>query len=480
MLPLSLAEVAEACGGTLERGDPAAIVTGASVDSRATRPGDLYIGLRGERHDGDAFAPAALAAGALAVAVREDTSLRLPAGTSRVIVDDGLAALQRLAADVRRRADVRVVAITGSAGKTSTKDILSSLLKPLASVVATRGNYNNEIGLPLTMLAIDAGTEVVVAELAMRGVGQIRDLARIARPDIGVITNIAPAHLEFVGTLEDVAAAKAELVEELGSGTAVVPAFEPLLVPFLQQHGGRVVTFGEPEGDVHAVEAELRHETTHALVDAFGHRAAIDFAFSGGHYLNDALAALAAFVELGFRLDEAKTGAAAIAFSGMRGEVVELADGGLLLNDAYNANPLATKAAIDHLVSLAGGRPTVAVLGDMYELGAETPVFHHEVGEYAAAKGVRVVAVGKLARDYLTGAPDEVWFADVRECVAALPEAVPPGSAVLVKASRALRLERVAEALSAATAAAEFARPDDGGDAPAAGSPADASGDGLV
>ena len=174
---------------------------------------------------------------------------------------------------MRRRSGVKVVAITGSAGKTSTKDILAALLRPVARTVATTANLNNEIGVPLTLLQIEPDTEVVVVEMAMRGRGQIRELARVALPDVGVITTIAPVHLELVGTVEDVAAAKAELIEELGGGTAVVPADEPLLDPHVGRFRGRVVTFGAPDADVHLVDEERRGDGTHVLVDAFGHRA---------------------------------------------------------------------------------------------------------------------------------------------------------------------------------------------------------------
>ncbi len=452
MLPLSLQEIAEACRGRLERADAQAVVTAVCTDSRAVAGGELFVGLRGESYDGDRFAASALERGAAAVVVRAETAAQLPAGAACVIVDDGLAALQSLATEVRRRGGARVVAITGSAGKTSTKDILAALLRPVARTVATSANYNNEIGVPLTLLQLESDTEVVVVEMAMRGAGQIRELARIALPDIGVITNVAPVHLELVGTVEDVASAKAELIEELRGGTAVVPADEHLLERHVGHHRGRVVTFGALQADVHIVDEERRGESTHVLVDAFGHRAALDFSFTGGHYLHDAMAALAAFLELGYRLEEARPGAAQVAFSDLRGAVSELAGGGLLLNDAYNANPVAMKAAIDHLASLAGGRPMVAVLGDMYELGPGADTYHRAVGEHCAAAGVRLVAVGGLARAYLTGAAGERWFANVDECIAALPEVVPSGSAVLVKASRLLRLERVAEALRAASA----------------------------
>jgi UDP-N-acetylmuramoyl-tripeptide--D-alanyl-D-alanine ligase len=450
VLPLTLAEVAAACGGRLEAADAQIEVRRVCTDTRSLQPGDLFVGLQGERFDGDQYAAQALAGGAAAVVVRSAAAAALPASAARIVVDDGIKALQGLATAVRRRAGVKVVGVTGSAGKTSTKDILRALLKPVARTVATSANLNNEIGVPLTLLEVERSTEVAVVEMAMRGVGQIRELARVAEPQVGVITNVAPVHLELVGTVEDVAAAKAELIDELiDGGTAVVPGDERLLDRHVRRHRGRVVTFGTEDSDVHVVAQERRGESTHVLLDAFGHRARMDFSFTGGHYLHDALAAVAAFVELGYRLDEAAEGAGQVAFSDLRGALSALPDGGLLLNDAYNANPVAMKAAVDHLVAIADGRPAVAVLGDMYELGAGADAYHRAVGEHCAAAGVRLVAVGDLARDYLTGAPGERWFATVDECLAALPEAVPAGSAVLVKASRLMRMERVAEALAA-------------------------------
>ncbi len=453
MIPLTLAQVAALCGGRLEGGKPDTVVRRVSTDSREVREGDLFIGLRGETYDGDAYAPDALGAGAAAVVVREATATALSPRAPRVVVDDGLGALTSLAASVRRLAHVRVVAITGSAGKTSTKDILAVLLRPFANVVATTANYNNEVGVPLTILELDAESQVLVCELAMRGRGQIAHLARIAAPDVAVIINVAPAHLELVGAIEDVAAAKAEIFTEAPPAALVVPAGEKLLEPYLRGYAGRVITFGD-DGDVYATDPRRDGFATHTLVDAFGRRVAVEFSFTGAHYLQDALAAIGAMLALGFGLEDAKTGAGDIVFSGARGRLSELADGGLLLDDTYNANPVATKAALDHLVAVADGRPVVAVLGDMYELGPRSPELHREVGERAATLGVPVVAVGELAKGYLTGAEGERWYATVEECLEALPAAVPPGGAVLVKASRALRLERVAEALAAARGAA--------------------------
>ncbi|NLG64034.1 MAG: UDP-N-acetylmuramoyl-tripeptide--D-alanyl-D-alanine ligase [Actinobacteria bacterium] len=446
MIALTLRQIAEACDGRLEGGEPGTVIRRVSTDSRSLAPGDLFVGISGQRHDGSAFAAAAAAAGAAAVAGAR-LSADLPVVVPRIVVDDGLTALQRLAAAVRRRARARVVAVTGSAGKTSTKDILAALLRPVAATVATQGNFNNEVGVPLTLLSIEETTDVAVVELAMRGLGQIRELAKMVAPDVGVITNIAPVHLELVGGIEDVAAAKAELLEGLEEHAVVVPGDEALLRPYLERYRGRVVTFGGLASDVRLVSAVPRADGTRAVVAAGGQRVDLDFNFSGDHYLTDALAAVGAFVELGFPLAAARQGAGRVVFSENRGQVVALGDGGLLLNDAYNANPVAMRAAIDHLLQLAGERPVVAVLGDMYELGPDSARFHAAVGRYAAERGVRLVAVGELGRDYLTGAPDETWQATVDDCVKALPAVIPAGSAVLVKASRALRLERVARAL---------------------------------
>jgi len=447
VIRLTLAEVAQACDGRLEGGDPQTPVTRVCTDTRLLRRGDLFVGLRGDSHDGDAFAGQALAAGAAAAVVGAAAAAGLPDAAARIVVGDGRVALGLLAAAVRRRAAAKVVGITGSAGKTSTKDILAALLRPVARTVATRGNLNNEIGVPMTLLRLERDSEVAVVEMGMRGRGQIGELAEIARPDVGVITTIAPVHLELLGTMEAVAAAKAELFERLVEGSSVVPADEPLLWPHVERHGGRVVTFGAPGAHVRVVDEERRGESTRVTVDAFGRWERLDFSFTGRHYLHDALAALAAFVELGYGLEEAREGAAQVAFSELRGALTPLPGGGLLLNDTYNANPVAMTAAVDHLVSIAGGRPCVAILGDMYELGPGAEAFHRGVGEHCASLGVRVVAVGDLAGAYLTGAPGERWFATVEDCLAALPGLVEPGSAVLVKASRLLRLERVAVAV---------------------------------
>ena len=383
-------------------------MTGVQVDSRRVRPGDLFVVAPG----GEAYLEDARARGAAAT----------------LVPDDPYAALAALASAVRGRSEARVVAITGSVGKTSTKDILAALLRPRLRTVAAEEGFNNEIGLPLTLCRIEEDTEVVVAELAMRGPGQIRALARVARPHIGLITSIAPVHLEQLGSLENIARAKAELLEELPPGAvAVLPEDAPELEPFVPP-GLDVRRFATPE-------VELRDGRLHV---PWRDRRVV-FAFAGRHHAGNAVAALTVAEALGV---EPPDGPVEVAFSRWRSQEVELPGGGLLINDAWNANPVAMQAALAHLLERAQGRRTVAVLGEMAELGAAAPGYHDEVGRQAEAVDV-VLGVGELARRYR---PD-AWVASAGEAAEAARRLVRPGDAVLVKGSRSVGLEVVVEAL---------------------------------
>ncbi len=383
-------------------------VTGVDVDSRRIRPGDLFVAVSG----GEAFAADARERGAAAT----------------LVPDDAHAALAALGSAVRARSDARVVAITGSVGKTSTKDILAALLRTSLRTVAAQDGFNNEIGLPLTLCRIEPETEVVVTEMAMRGPGQIRDLARIAQPDLGVITSIAPVHLEQMGSLESIARAKAELLDELPSGAvAVLPEDAPELEPFVPSRLD-VRRFGEPE-------AEIREGRMH--VNWRGHD--VVFGFAARHQATNAAAALTAAEALGVELPQKPV---EVEFSRWRSQETELPGGGLLIDDSWNANPVAMRAALAHLLERAHGRRTVAILGEMAELGTDAPRYHEEVGREAAAVDV-VLGVGELARLY---EPDE-WAptaADAREAALAV---VRPGDAILVKGSRSVGLEVVGAAL---------------------------------
>jgi UDP-N-acetylmuramoyl-tripeptide--D-alanyl-D-alanine ligase len=384
-------------------------VTGVRVDSRRVRPGDLFVAVFG----GEAFLADARAQGAAAT----------------LVPDDAHAALAALGSAVRARSDARVVAITGSVGKTSTKDILAALLRTRLRTVAAEDGFNNEVGLPLTLCGIEPDTEVVVTEMAMRGPGQIRDLARIARPQLAVITSIAPVHLELLGSLENIAKAKAELLEELPAGAvAVLPEDAPELEPFVPD-GLDIRRFATPE-------VEVRDGQTHVQ----WHGRDVAFGFAARHQAANAAAALTAADALGV---EAPTGPVEVVFSRWRSQESELPGGGVLINDAWNANPVAMRAALAHLLERANGRRTVAILGEMAELGAEGPRYHDEVGDDADRVDL-VLGVGELARHYR---PD-AWASNAAEAARIALGLVQPGDAILVKGSRSVGLEVVAEALS--------------------------------
>jgi UDP-N-acetylmuramoyl-tripeptide--D-alanyl-D-alanine ligase len=422
----------------------------ATIDSSATGPGDLFFGLRGANRDGGEFAPAALAAGAWGAVVGPAPSVRSQlfpdSGKNYDLnawvygVEDPLAALQALAREWRRALGARVVGITGSVGKTSVKDITRSLIP--GRVHANEQNLNTEIGLPLTVLAAPAETETLVLEMAMRGAGQIRELGEIAEPDVAVITNVGPVHVELLGSVAAIAAAKAEILATLRpGGTAVAPVAAGELEPHLQGLE-RLLRFG-PGGDVEALEAKVLDGVTEALVATPLGEQRFHFPFAEAHNLTNALAAIAAGVALGVAPADMADGAASIGFSRFRGERLELRDGIVLVNDCYNANPVSMRAALDQLATLGASR-TLAVLGEMGELGADTPAYHREVGEHARASGVDlVIGVGEPARDY---DPDEL-VADPGEAAEWLASQLEAGDAVLIKGSRSAGLETVAAAL---------------------------------
>jgi UDP-N-acetylmuramoyl-tripeptide--D-alanyl-D-alanine ligase len=374
-------------------------VTGMQIDSRRIDEGDLFVAVGG----GSDFVAHALARGAAAA----------------LVPDDAHEALAAIGGAVRDRSTARVVGITGAVGKTSTKDILAALCTPHRRTIASEGNFNNELGVPLTLCRIEPDTEVCIVELAMRGLGQIAWLASMAKPEIGVITNIAPVHLELVGTVENVARAKAELVEALPpGGTAVVPE-EPLLEPYLTR-----------------TDIEIRRFTTTGLAASF----------TALHQLQNAAAAIAVCEVLGVPVPASLD----VEFSPLREELIELDDGVTLINDCYNANPAAMTAALAHLAARAGDRRKVAVLGEMAELGPEAPEYHRATGAEVAGAGIDVlVAVGPLASGYMVDGVRSVHVDTADEAAKALVEILEPGDVVLVKGSRAVGLEAVAAKLRA-------------------------------
>jgi UDP-N-acetylmuramoyl-tripeptide--D-alanyl-D-alanine ligase len=466
-----------------------------SIDSRSVQPGDLFVGLPGERVDGGAYAAQALSAGAWGVLVRPAHAESLVAGPAAVpagpagvragsgagavpvppgplgagaptelpgagavlVHPDPLAGLQSLARAWRRalgEAGAKVVAVTGSTGKTSTKDILAALLRGAEGelggpTVASPANLNTEIGLPLALLAAPRGTRAVVLEMAMRGRGQIAQLTAIAEPEVGVIVNVGPVHLQQLGSLEAVAAAKAELIAGMEPGTtAVVPAGESLLALHLREDL-RTVTFGEG-GDVELVERREDGEVTIVDHTCGGERIVLRPSFAQSHNLRNLVAAVAAARALGVT----PAGRVQVQFSALRGERIALPEEIVVINDCYNANPMSMRAALDDLAASTSGR-RVAVLGDMLELGPEERRLHREIGAYARARGVELlVAVGQLAGEVGEGFEGEIHCVpDAAEAAEVLSGMLRAGDCVLVKGSRGVGLERIAETLLDAASA---------------------------
>jgi UDP-N-acetylmuramoyl-tripeptide--D-alanyl-D-alanine ligase len=449
MIELAPERIADSAGATVAGAGGIGRPERAVVDSREVRRGDLFFALQGERADGGEFAAQALDAGAWGVVVDHARARLLtkegePGERGWVLaVDEPLAALQRLATAWRRELGCRVVGITGSVGKTSVKDICRAIL-PMR-VHASRENFNTEIGLPLAILEAPPETEALVLEMAMRGRGQIGDLCEIAEPDVGAITNIGPVHLELLGTMDAIAEAKAEILMGLRDrGRAVIPADEEALEPHL--HDELVtITFG-PGGDVFCVNQTGDGRSVDALVGTPDGQERFHFPFGEAHNLQNALAAIAIGAAMDAPLGEMSQRAPRITFSRLRGELIELAEDVLLVNDCYNANPVSMRAALEHLASLDATGRHVAVLGEMLELGSSAEEYHREIGAHARRLGVEpILGVGELGHDY---APD-AWAPNAESAIPLAEAMVEPGDAVLIKGSRGVGLELVTDELVA-------------------------------
>jgi UDP-N-acetylmuramoyl-tripeptide--D-alanyl-D-alanine ligase len=430
-MKLRATDIARITGGTLA--GPDTIVSGATQDSRALRRGQLFVPIVAER-DGHDFVEAALREGAAAY-----LSARGHLGGTAVLVEDTAVALERLGAAARDRLDARVVGITGSVGKTSTKDLTAAVLRTTFETHANDRSFNNEIGVPLTLLESPDDAEVVVVEKGARGAGHIASLCRIARPAVGVVTRVGAAHLEMFGSIESVAAAKAELVEHLpSSGYAVLNADDQLVVAMAQRTVATVLTYGA-RGEVRAEKLVVREDLTSDLMlrTPVG-SVAVHVAARGRHNVDNALAAAAVGVALGVELEAVAHALASAEVSAWRMELRRTPGGATLLNDAYNANPVSMRAALESLASLPAGR-RVAVLGPMAELGAGSGAEHRAVAELAGDLGIRVLAVA-------TDAYGTERVEDVAGAARALGE-LGPDDAVLVKGSRVAGLEALAHRL---------------------------------
>jgi UDP-N-acetylmuramoyl-tripeptide--D-alanyl-D-alanine ligase len=414
VIPLGWDEVATLELGLLD-GDAGARITAIKADSRDVGPGDLFVALNA----GIQFVDEARGRGA-----------------ATLIPDDQEAALAALATVVRVKSDAHVVAVVGSAGKTTTKDVLGALCAARVPTIWADRSLNNEIGLPLTVCRLEPDTRVLVTEMGMRGLGQIAALCAIARPSIAVVPHIGPEHLELLGSVERVAEANAEAIEALPpGGTAVVPARAEELERYLDRSD---VTFRR----FHPGEVDTRNGVTRFTIGEEEIELALPF--TQRHLAVNTLAALHAYAALGLPLERAHEGVDGIRLSPWRGEEIALPGGGFVVNDAYNANPDSMRAALEHLAERAGGRRRVAILGEMAELGAASEGYHREVGRLADDLGIEVVGVGEPARVY-----DPVaWARTPDEAIVLARALIRPGDAVLVKASRAVGLEGIADEIA--------------------------------
>jgi UDP-N-acetylmuramoyl-tripeptide--D-alanyl-D-alanine ligase len=453
VIPLTVEQIAAATGAQMvDVPDPEALVTGPVViDSREVEPGSLFAALPGTRTDGHAFAATALAAGAAAVLATR------PVGGPALIVPDVQVALGALARAVIDRAPaLTVIGITGSAGKTTTKDLAAQLLEQLGPTVAPRESFNNEIGHPLTVLKITEQTQYLVSEMAARGAGHITELCAIAPPRLGAVLCVGHAHAGEFGSLERIAAAKGELPAALpADGVAILNADDHRVAAMAARTKARVVTFGRSaRADVRAadVQADGFGRPAFTLVTAAG-AAPVQLQLYGEHHVHNALAAAAIAGQLGMAVADIAAGlSAAVARSRWRMEVTRLPDGVTVINDAYNANPDSVQAAIAALAAMARGRRGFAVLGHMTELGDDADRLHEEIGAAAAAAGLAgLIVVGEDAVPILAGTKsvpawqgELVYVPDVTEAVRAARDRLRDGDVVLVKASHSIGLERVA------------------------------------
>ncbi|HEU4543549.1 MAG TPA: UDP-N-acetylmuramoyl-tripeptide--D-alanyl-D-alanine ligase [Jiangellaceae bacterium] len=454
MIPTTLAEIAAATGGRVDAADPAATITGPVVaDSRAATAGSLFVAVPGEHVDGHDFSASAVEAGAVAVLAQR------PVGVPAVVVADSVEALGRLAQAMLRRIDPTVVGVTGSSGKTSTKDLLAQVLAQRGPIVAPPGSYNTEIGLPLTVLSADETTRTLVLEMGSRGIGHIAYLCRIAPPDVGVVLNVGSAHVGEFGGREAIARSKGELVEALPEGgAAVLNGDDPLVRQMAERTVARVVMFGESvHSDVRADQITLDDDgrASFRLVTPSGQQH-VRLNVVGEHHVSNALATAAVAETLGLSVDDVAAAlSAATVRSRWRMEVVERPDGVTVINDAYNANPESMRASLKALAAIGKGRRTWAVLGEMKELGEVSEAEHDALGRFVVRLDVsRLVVVGHGAKAVRLGAVQEgsagdeaVWVPDGDAALDLLNKQVEPGDVILVKASRAAELDRLAEAL---------------------------------
>jgi len=465
MFPITASEIAEITGGLLVKGPEELRVNEVTLDSRAIKRGDLFIPIKGEKFDGHEFITEALLKGACGFLTEhwdrkteEHLGKYLQESTVVVTVENSLSALQALAKHIRDKLAIEVIGITGSTGKTCTKDMVSNVLSQESNIVATAKNYNNEIGVPLTVLKADEKTQFLIVEMAMRGLGQIRELTEIVSPGVGLITNVGKTHFEFLGSEEKIAQAKSELVTAIPSdGVIILNADDEWTQKLRELAEAQVVTYGlSDKSDVRAanIKTDAMGRPSFEIVDE-GNSFSVSLGLPGRHNVYNALAAYVVASRLGVSRSSIKKGLETCACSEMRMQVFTTPDGITILNDAYNANPTSMKAALHTLSDMADQRRALAVLGDMLELGRLTEVAHFEIGELVSDLHIDLlITIGDKSKRIAEGALSKGMSSSAvfqcrtnEEAGQVLAGGLRPGDVVLFKGSRAMELERVVSAV---------------------------------
>jgi UDP-N-acetylmuramoyl-tripeptide--D-alanyl-D-alanine ligase len=451
MNPLKLSQIAQLAEASLSSGDGTIVINKLSTDSRTIKPGELFVALRGENFEGHDFVEAAAKAGAAGALVDFAWANKVPNNFPILRATDILKAYQTLAANYRRSLTLKVLAITGSNGKTSTKDFAAAVLARRFRVTKTEGNFNNHVGLPRTILEATSQDEVAVWEIGMNHRGEIAALSKIAMPDAAIITNIGAAHIEFMGSREAIASEKGALAEAVEpQGTVILNADDPFSARIAARTRAKVVLAGTTGGTVRAIEIRQSTEGSEFTIIEGAHRCRAQLPVAGSHMVQNALLAIAAGRAFGLSIEECSAGLAAAPVTKARLQIKEI--GGIqFLDDSYNANPDSMKAALRTLMELDTEGKRIAVFGEMRELGGESERGHREVGEATAMLGVdQLITIGPAAEFIAQGARtaglDKVSSArSTAEAARLLGQIAEPGDLVLIKGSRAARTEEVIE-----------------------------------
>ena len=460
---LSLAQIAKLAGGSISADDTSALVSRISTDSRTLRDGDLFVPLRGDNFDGHKFIAQAAERGAAGAMVEETWEGKVPRGFALIRVADTLVGYQTLAANYRASLPLKVIAITGSNGKTSTKDFVAATLVKKFRVTKTEGNFNNHVGLPQTMLAANRDDEIAVWEIGMNHPGEIAALAKLAAPDVAIITNIGIAHVEFMGSREAIAEEKGALAEAVAAtGTLILNADDAFSDEIAKRTGAKVLLAGIENGAVRATDISQHSTGSEFTILEGAHRCRAQLPVPGIHMVQNAMLAVAAGRVFGLSIEECAGGLASTPLTKARLQIREI-DGIQFIDDSYNANPDSMKAALRTLVELDADGRRIAVLGEMGELGAESERGHREVGEAAAELRIdELIAVGAAGAGIASaaqsaGLENSVAVDSADEAAERLGKSAAPGDLILVKGSRSARMERVLEQFATRHRAREVA-----------------------